>query len=157
MVECMTQTNPPIVCDMTNAPDTLDERMSEYRIVFARLTARERIGTGIGFRFPYDAELDARIRRLAALDKDCCPFFEFDITGDENEIRWNATVADDPIARQILDEYYELPITAAAEPAELYRCFSEAGLTVVIDDNGTQRPATPAEIGIVDAPSGKSS
>ena len=144
----MTQNNPPIVCDMTNALDTLDERMNEYRTVFAQITARERTDNGIRFRFPYEAELDARIRRLAALDKECCAFFEFDITRHENEIRWNASVVEDPIARQILDEYYELPITASEPPLDLYGRFSAAGMTVVIDDNGSQRPATPAEIGI---------
>ena len=59
------------------------------------------------------------------------PIFNFDIALRGDELWWDATVVDDPIARQILDEFYDLPETVAAGPAALQQRFAERGLDVV--------------------------
>lgn len=139
----------PIVCDMTDAPDTAEERLATYRHIFRDLIGRERTEAGIRFRFAAHDGLADEIRELAVLEKACCAFFDFDINEHADEITWDASVIDDPIARQILDEYYALPDTLATDDtAALHRRFAMKGLTVVIDDNGTTRPATAAELGI---------
>jgi hypothetical protein len=138
----------PIVCDMTDAPDTPDERLAEYRHLFGNdLISRERTDTGIRFRFRARNGLAEEIRDLAAREKACCAFFQFDIREDADEVTWDASVVDDPIARQILDEYYALPDTLAGSTAELFDRFAAKGLEIVVDDNGVMRPATDADLG----------
>ncbi len=128
----------PIVCDMTDAPDTTEERLAEYRRLFGTdLIGRQRTERGIQFRFRARDGLAAEIRDLAAREKACCAFFSFEITEHGDEITWDASVIDDPIARRILDEYYALPDTLDASTAELFERFAGQGLEIVIDDDGT--------------------
>ncbi len=145
----MTSQPIPIVCDMIDAPDTTEERLAEYRRLFGNdLIGRERTENGIRFRFSLRDGLAAEIRDLAAREKACCAFFDFDIREHDNEITWDASVVDDPIARQILDEYYALPDTLAGSVADLFDRFADKGLEIVIADDGVMRPATNAELGI---------
>ncbi len=138
-----TNDNRPIACDMTTAPDTPDERVAEYQALFgATLVARERTDTGIRFRLRAAPGVADHVRDLAAREKACCAFFDFTITETADEVIWDSTVIDDPIARQILDEYYELPVNAAGGPDEFYARFADKGLSFVSDDHGVLRPST---------------
>jgi hypothetical protein len=110
------QPTTPIVCDMSGAPDTVPERLSEYRRIFSQaLIGRERTAGGIRFRFRAQPGLEAWVRDLAAREKACCAFFTFAITALGEEVHWDATVIDDDIARAILDEFYALPERSFAE------------------------------------------
>lgn len=141
----MTSQPIPIVCDMTDAPDTTEERLAEYRRLFGGdLVGRERTEEGIRFRFRVRDGLAEEIRDLAAREKACCAFFDFDIREHGDEITWDASVIDDPVARQILDEYYALPGSAA----ELFDRFADNGLEIVINDDGVMRPANNTDLGI---------
>jgi hypothetical protein len=146
----MTTSPIPIVCDMTDAPDTAVARIAEYRQLFLSpdFIGRTRTEGGVRFRFHARPELADQIRDLAAREKACCAFFDFVITEHDDEITWDASVVDDPMARIVLDEYYELPETAPESVEALHERFAERGLTIVIDDNGVRRPATPAELGL---------
>jgi hypothetical protein len=146
----MTTPPVPIVCDMTNAPDTGDERVAEYQKLFDSPTylGRRRTPDGIRFCFRDEPGLATAIRDLTEREKACCAFFEFTIDEDGDTITWDSTVVDDPLARQILDEYYRLPDTAVGGAAELFERFTDEGLTVVIDVDGTQRAATERELGL---------
>lgn len=145
----MTDQPIPIVCDMTDAPDTTEERLAEYRRLFGSdLIGRDRTAEGIRFRFRTRDGLAAEIRDLAAREKACCAFFDFDVREDGDEITWDASVVDDPIARQILDEFYALPDSLSGSTAELFERFADRGLEIVIEDNGVMRPATEADLGI---------
>lgn len=107
---------PPIACDMTNAPDTGPERMAEYRRLFAEaFVGRERTSAGIRFRLRAGPGIEDWVRDLAAREKACCPFFDFNVTTDDDEVRWDASVVDDDLARAILDELYALPLAAQRE------------------------------------------
>ena len=107
--------NPPIMCDMTGAADTIAERMAEYQRLFVQsLLGRDRSGTGIRFRFRADQGLADWVRDLAAREKACCAFFSFTVTAHGDEVWWDASVVDDDTARQVLDEFYRLPDTLAA-------------------------------------------
>jgi hypothetical protein len=64
-----------------------------------------------------------------------------------DEVWWDASVVDDDLARQILDEYYRLPDTIASGAAALFDRFTQQGLQVMIRDQGVLRPATPPEHG----------
>jgi hypothetical protein len=104
----------PILCDMTDAPDTEADRMAEYQRLFAAaLVGRERTGPGIRFRFRAAEGVEVWVRDLAAREKACCGFFAFEVTRSGGEVWWDAAVVDDENARLILEEFYSLPDTAA--------------------------------------------
>jgi hypothetical protein len=104
------QERTPIVCDLTSAPDTGPDRMREYQRLFGQaLVGRERTAGGIRFRLRADEGIEAWVRDLAAREKACCSFFDFSVTTEGGEVRWDASVVDDDIARDILDEFYALP------------------------------------------------
>ena len=99
----------PVACDMTNARDTPDERLAEYRRLFARaLVARERTAIGIRFRFRAEPGIEDWVRDLAAREKECCPFFGFDIAVDGEEVMWEAAVPETDEARAVLEDFYAL-------------------------------------------------
>ena len=101
---------PPIVCDMTDAPDTPAERLAEYRRLFDEaLVGRSRAEHGIRFHFRAEPGVGDWVRDLAGREQRCCGFFTFDVTDVGDEIWWDASVVDDPNARQILDELFRLP------------------------------------------------
>jgi hypothetical protein len=151
MTETTDQTptaTPPILCDMTDAPDTAAQRLAEYKQLYGTaLVGRERIGEGIRFRFRAEPGLEDRIRDLAARERACCAFFTFAITAHGDEVWMDASVVDDDLARRILDEYYHLPDNLTDGPAALFDRFSQQGLPVMIRDQGALRPATPTEHG----------
>jgi hypothetical protein len=122
---------PPIVCDMTGAPDTPAERVAEYRRLFARsLLGRDRTAAGIRFRFRASPGLQDWIRDLARREKACCAFFSFEVTASGQEIWWDASVADDDIARQILEEFYRLPEVAGQGTAAVRQALPGQGLRI---------------------------
>jgi hypothetical protein len=123
-----------IACDMTGAPDTPEERMAEYgRLLAAAYAGRERTGDGIRLRLRATDGIEAWVRDLAAREKACCPFFDFAVTVAGGEVRWDATVVDDDIARAILDEFYRLPETAGAGLPGLEDRLADRGLAVTRD------------------------
>jgi hypothetical protein len=110
-------TTTPIVCDMTDAPDTAEERTAEWgRLLAAAFTGRERTDGGVRLCLRADEGIEAWVRDLAAWDKACCPFLDFTVTTAPGEVRWDVTVADgtvmdDDMARTIMDEFHNLPDT----------------------------------------------
>ncbi|MGH3647596.1 MAG: hypothetical protein ACRDTM_10530 [Micromonosporaceae bacterium] len=128
----------PIVCDMTTAPDTPQERMNEYRRLFAQaLVGREHTAEGIRFRFRAGDGIEAWVHDLAAREKACCPFYDYSISTDSDEVHWDATVVDDDLARDILDEFYALPDHVADGVAGLENRLEERGLKILADPSGT--------------------
>ena len=132
----------PIVCDMTDAPDTDVERLAEYRRLFthAAFLGRERTAEGIRFRFRAEPGIEAWVRDLAAREKACCAFFAFDITvegdTDGGEVRYDAAVVDDDLARAILEEYYALPETLVENTDDLNERLAQRGVTFASDAAG---------------------
>jgi hypothetical protein len=130
--------NQPIACDMTNAPDTGPERMAEYQRLFTGvLIGRERTGEGIRFRFRASQGVEEWVRDLAAREKACCPFFDFSVTADGDEVRWDATVVDDDVARTVLDEFYAMPDNLSSGLEGLEDRLKQRGLEIVTNPAGT--------------------
>jgi hypothetical protein len=128
----------PIVCDMTDAPDTGEERLAEYQRLFSQaLIGRERTPEGIRFRFRAEQGVEAWVRDLAARDKACCAFFAYTVTHDGDEVLWDATVTDNDLARSILDEFYALPDTVVTGVDELRERFAQQGVEFSSDPIGT--------------------
>jgi hypothetical protein len=127
----------PIVCDLTTAPDTAEERMAEYQRLFAQVYAgRERTAEGIRFRFRADDGVEAWVRDLAAREKACCAFYDFAVSTHGDEVHWDASVVDDEITRTILDEFYDLPDKGVDGFEDR---LGERGLRIVSNATGTVR------------------
>jgi hypothetical protein len=126
----------------------VDDLVEYERLFRGALVGRERTDEGIRFRFRAETGLEDWVRDLAAREKACCAFFTFDIASHGDEVWLDASVVDDDLARQILDELYRLPDSVADGAAALFERFGEQGLRVMIrDEDGVLRPATPAELG----------
>jgi hypothetical protein len=105
----------PVGCDMAGATDTPAERMDEYRRLFTQsLLGRSRTPDSITFRFRAGPGVQDWVRDLARREKACCAFFDFTIDADGHEVRWEARVADDEAARQMLAGFYRLPDTTGS-------------------------------------------
>jgi hypothetical protein len=113
---------------MSSAPDTMPERLAEYRRLFGTVyLGRERAAHGIRFRFRADQGVEAWVRDLAAREKACCAFFAFAVTTDGDEVLWDAAVADDDLARAVLEEFYRLPGNPTVTADELVERLTGAG------------------------------
>jgi hypothetical protein len=122
----------PIVCDMSTAPDTGPQRLTEYdRLFSTHLLGRERRGDGIRFLLRADPGVEIWVRDLAAREKACCAFLDSHIAVEGDQVLWDVTTIDDDIAQAILNDYYDLPDTAGADPDELERRLSTKGLQFI--------------------------
>jgi hypothetical protein len=122
---------PAIACDMTDAPDTPQERMAEYDRLFGRhLISRERTADGIRFRLRADEGVEAWVRDLLVREKACCPFFDFELATDDGILRWDITVVDDDLARSVLDEFYRTTETAGEDWSDVQRRLTDVGFPV---------------------------
>lgn len=123
----------PVVCDLSTARDTPEQRLDEYHRLFASaLIGKERRGdNGIRFRLRADDGVAVWVRDLAAREKACCAFFAFEITQTGEEIVWDAVVIDNDAARAVLDEFYALTENAAESVTDLRARFTDKGLTLV--------------------------
>jgi hypothetical protein len=134
---------------MTDARDTAAERITEYQRLFREvLTGRDRTDTGVQFRFRADPGVEDWIRDLAAREKACCPWADSTITVHDGQVWWDWSAPADEIAQRLLADFYDLPDTISAGPAALLDQFADKGQHVMMRDNGTLRPATPAELGL---------
>jgi hypothetical protein len=132
----------PIVCDLTDARDTAQERMAEYGRLFAQsLAGRERTGQRVRLRFRADDGVEAWVRDLAAREKACCPFYDFQISATADEVRWDIGlvegVADDDMARAALDEFYDAPDNVAGGVAGMRQRLAQRGIAVTTSESGT--------------------
>ena len=98
---------PAVVCDMTDAPDTGEQRLQEYARLFATaFISRERTSTGMRWRLRADDGIEAWARDLAARENACCAFMTTTVSTVGGEVLWDSTTIDDPAARAVLDLLY---------------------------------------------------
>jgi len=140
----MRMNQPRIACDMSSAPDTPEERLAEYRRLFAHaLVGRERTADGIRLRLHADDGVEEWVRDLAAREKACCPFFDFRIAIVAGEVHWDATVVDDDLARAMLDEFYAISDTRPDTVDECEDRLIARGLRIATDPSRTVRQVLP--------------
>ena len=124
----------PVVCDVSTADDSPVERLAEWQRLFGRMTGRERTESGIRFRFRARDGLQAWIEDLAAREHACCAFMVFEVTPAGDEVHLDAAVSENDDARAVLEQFYELPETAAEDPAALAGRYRSTGLQFVNGD-----------------------
>ena len=134
----------PIACDMTDAPDTAEERMAEYGRLFAQhLAGRERTAEGIRFRLRAGDGVDAWVRHLSAREKACCPFFDFAVATVGGEVHWDITVIDDDTARAVLEEFYHVPENVAGGVKGLEDRLTGRGFAITTNEDRTVTEVRP--------------
>ena len=133
----------PIVCDLTDARDTAQERMAEYGRLFAQsLAGRARTGQRVRLRFRADDGVEAWVRDLAAREKACCPFYDFRITVTGGEVCWEIGLVDgvadgdQDMARAMLDEFYDAPDNVAGGVTGMKQRLADAGIAVTTSESG---------------------
>jgi hypothetical protein len=64
------------------------QRLGDWSMLLAEGVGREETPDGVRYRFLGGDDLEERVRKLAAAEKECCPFLDFDIvrTGQEIEL-----------------------------------------------------------------------
>jgi hypothetical protein len=134
----------PIVCDMSSADDTPDERLGEYGQLFEHaLLRRERRTDAAVFSFRADPDVIATVSDLARREAACCPFLDYlvEVVGDE--VVWTITstiTGDERAAVDVtLDAFHALPDHAGADLAGLFGRFAERGVDVVEAPVGSAR------------------
>ena len=138
----------PIVCDVSTAPDTLEQRIDSYRQLFSdAFVGREETLAGKRFRFRADEGIEARVLYLADLEKLCCAFFDFTVTVVDGEVWWDTTVIDDDTARAVLEEWFILPETIANSVEDLRDRMVASGLEFTTDPVTVMSPASVDELG----------
>ena len=99
----------PVACDMSTAEDTPDQRIREYRALFARaLLRRERSPGAAVLAFRADPATRAAVEDLARREAACCPFLDYRVDATDHEVVW--TISGD--AGETLDAFHAL----AGEP-----------------------------------------
>jgi len=77
----------PIACDMSNAGDTPDERLAEYRRLFERaLVRRDRGDHAVSFAFRATAGTRDQVESLARREAACCPFLDYRVQTTPTEV-----------------------------------------------------------------------
>ena len=116
----------PIVCDMSSAEDTPDERLREYgRLFEIALLRRERRADSVSFWFRADTGVREALETLARRESACCPFLDYRVEAAGDELIWtttNVVTGDDEHAAidVFLDALHALPDHPGSDIADLY-------------------------------------
>lgn len=139
---------PAVVCDLTDAPDSGEERLREYSRLFeVAFISRERTEVGMRWRLRAGEGIEAWARDLAARENACCAFMTNTITPDADHVWWEATTIDDDSARAVLDFFYELPEQRWTDVDQAHdRFVATTGVPIVFSEGPVTRPATLEEI-----------
>ena len=127
----------PIACDMSAATDTPDERVEQYRQLFAEaLLHVERQPGAVEFRFATKPGIRERCVDLATREAACCAFLGFYLMADEDTVAWTTT-GDERIeaVRVFLDLFENAPVEFLATPGELANALERRGFAFV-DETG---------------------
>lgn len=133
----------PIACDMSEARDTPEQRLTEYGELFERaLLARERHDDRVVLVFTADAR--EQVEDLARREHACCPFVDYHVEATGDEVRWTTTNTihggDRAAADAMLDALHELPEHAGSNVDGHLARLAERGVKVVhVETSRAQR------------------
>jgi hypothetical protein len=110
----------PLVCDMSAAADTPDERLRDYDRLFERaLLHRQRRADAVVFSFRADPDTRQAVDDLARREAACCPFLDYRVETVGDEVIWTITntITGDGRASvdAVLDAFHDLPEPAGSD------------------------------------------
>jgi hypothetical protein len=120
------RTDTPIACDMTDAPDTLPQRLAEYRRLFDHaLIRRESTATSTSFWFVARPGVRDWVLDLARREAVCCPFLSYAVDQDGEEIVWTISGGLGASDMASLDEILADPELSSANSEALARSLDD--------------------------------
>ncbi len=128
----------PVACDMTDAEDTLVDRIAEYRRLFEHaLLGRESTDTATTFRVADRPGVREWLLDLVRREAACCPFlsYEVDLEGsaDRQEIVWTTSGGVGASEMAVLDEFLAGPAQPERDSASIARRLEEgSGVPVIV-------------------------
>ena len=140
--------NAEIACDLTDAPDTPEERLAEYGRVFQHaLAARERTADAVEFKLTAKPGVAEWVADLARREAACCPFLAHHVSSDGKHVTWRVSSQAGPAAQATLDEFHDLPERVGDGFKGLLERFAARGFTVTAPtprrlevDDGKRKP-----------------
>ena len=90
-----------IACTLTG-PELAERRRTILDLVRKASIRTRRLPDGYSYEFQTNADTSEQLKRLVALDRQCCPFLSFDLTEAANRIRLDVTGSPEAI-REIKD------------------------------------------------------
>lgn len=138
------QTNVPLACDMSNARDTPDERIAEWRELFDNvLLDRERRADSVVLAFRADPGRREQLEDLARREHACCLFLDLRLEDVGEELIWTTANVLTGDHRAHIDTFlnalYALPDHTASDMAGLLDQFAEHGHHVVTSPADSRR------------------
>jgi hypothetical protein len=122
----------PVACDLSDASDSLADRLAEYRLLFEdALVGRETTATTTTYRFAARPDVAERVRDLAMREAGCCGFLSFEIDDDGDEIVWTTTAGADATGLAVLDELFHAATAYPQTSEEVAERLRERGLPVI--------------------------
>jgi hypothetical protein len=132
LLSIATRPDAPIACDMSSAPDTLGERLAEYRRLFEHaLTGRESTATATTFRFAAHPGVREWVCNLAEREAACCPFLSYEIDEEGEEIIWTIAGGLGASDMAVLDEFLDRPKLVADNSDAIAQRLDDRGLHVI--------------------------
>jgi hypothetical protein len=126
---------------MSNAPDTLAERIAEYRRLFDHaLVGRESTPTATTFRFADRPGVAEWVCDLAKREAACCPFLSYEIDQEGEEIVWTTAGGLGASEMAIFEELLVGPEAVTASSETIAQRLEDQGLPV-IGPFGSRGPA----------------
>ena len=97
----------PVVCDMTTATDTPEERLKEYERLFGHaLVRRARTDNAVVFTFAAKPGVHEWVLDLVRREAACCAFLSYQVELREREVVWTTSLVAGSAPPEILDEIY---------------------------------------------------
>lgn len=127
----------PVACDMTDAEDTLVDRIAEYRRLFGHaLLGRDSTDTATTFRFADRPGVREWLLDLVRREAACCPFLSYEVnlesSLDGQEIVWTTSGGVGASEMAVLDEFLSGPSQPDGDSASIARRLEEQGGVPVI-------------------------
>jgi hypothetical protein len=82
---------PLIACSLDAAGQK--QRLADWRALLAEAVEREERADGVRYSFVGGHDLESRLRTLAAAEKKCCAFLDFNVTRLGAEIKMTVTAS----------------------------------------------------------------
>jgi hypothetical protein len=138
------QPDAPIVCDMSTAEDTPDERLREYGQLFERaLLRRERRADSLVFSFRATPGTRRAVEGLARREAACCPFLDYRVETLDDEVIYTITNTGSGEGRAsvdvMFDALYALPDHAGSDFAGLLGRLADDGVHVIESPANSER------------------
>jgi hypothetical protein len=88
-------TLPLLACSLD--ADDQKQRLADWSALLQEATRREAIPDGLRYTFAATDELESRVRALAAAEKACCAFLDFDIVPTGEALHMTVTAPPDAV------------------------------------------------------------